>query len=240
MKTISLSGLALCFLFLPSALIGKDASSSYSQSYLILLKGDVAGSEIVTEKTTAAGELVSTSEHEMIVSDGLQTNRMTFSTRMVLAKTTGTPASYSYWYTSGNTGDSCEVAIANGQATRTLNRGGRTDQVTVPFEPGMILLDFNVYHHYDYLIRKYDLKKGGRQTFADFIPVIGTDIPVALTLLGESKQALKNGTFPVRNFGVEIVGIWSGSITVDKEGRLVRLLIPTQDIEVVRRDLMPD
>jgi hypothetical protein len=240
MTAISSLGLALLVLLLPSASMAKDAPSSYSQSYLVLIKGDVAGSETVTEKTSAAGELVSTSEHEMIVSDGLQTNRMTFSTRMVLAKTTGAPVSYSYWYTSGNTGDSCEVTIANGQATRTLSRGGRTDQVTAPFEPGMVLLDFNVYHHYDYLIRKYDMKKGGRQTFADFIPVIGTDIPIALTLLGESKQEMKNGALPVREFRVEIVGIWSGSMTVDKEGRLVRLLIPTQDIEAVRRDLMPE
>ena len=54
----------------------------------------------------------------------------------------------------------------------------------------MVILDFNVYHQYDYLIRKYDMKKRGRQVFANFIPVIGNDIPLAITFLDNEK--LKN------------------------------------------------
>lgn len=215
------------------------AASTYSESYAILIKGVVAGNETVTEKPGSNGDTVSTSDHEMLVTDGLETKSMKYSTRMVLSKSTGIPSSYSYWYTSGGTGDSYEVTINNLEITRVLNRGGRTSEVTVPLEPDMVILDFNVYHQYDYLVRKYDLKKGGRQTFADFIPVIGNDIPVAVTYMGDSKLDLKTGSLAVRNFRVEFVGIWTGTVTTNKDGRLVRLVIPSQDLEVVRRDLLP-
>jgi hypothetical protein len=215
------------------------AASNYSESYVILIKGNMAGNEIVSEKTDSNGDLVSSSDHEMLVAVGLETKQMKFSTRMVLAKNTGIPVTYSYWYTSGNTGDSYDVTIKNGQITRVLNRGGRTNEVTVPLEPGMVFVDFNVYHQYDYLVRRYDFKKGGRQTFADFIPVIGNDIPVALTYLGEERLDLKPNPLQIRNFRIEFVGIWGGTLSVNKEGRLVRLVIPTQDLEVLRRDLLP-
>jgi hypothetical protein len=215
------------------------ASSSYSESYAILIKGTPSGTETVTEKPDDNGNTISSSEHEMLVTDGLETKQMKFSTRMVLSKSTGMPISYSYWYTSGNTGDSYDVSIQNGQITRVLNRGGHTSEVKVPLLPDMVFVDFNVYHQYDYLVRKYDFKKGGRQTFADFIPVIGNDIPVALTFIGEEKIDLNPNPVQVRNFRIEFVGIWGGTLSVNKEGRLVRLLIPAQDLEVVRRDLLP-
>jgi hypothetical protein len=238
MKTIL--SLVAFLLLLMAPEFGRCASSSYSESYTILMKGTIAGSETVTEKTESGGEVVSTSDHEMLVSDGMQTKSMTFSTRMVMAKNTGVPSSYSYWYTSGNSGDSYEVTIKNGQITRVLNRGGNVSEVTIPLQPDMVFVDFNVYHQYDYLIRKYDAKKGGRQTFQDFIPLIGNDIPVALTYVGESKLDRKTGALPVRNFRIEFVGIWGGTLSVDKDGRLVRLLIPRQEIEVVRQDLLTD
>jgi len=217
-----------------------ETTSIYSQSYVIILKGARAGTETVTEKTEPNGEVVSTSQHEMFVTDGLETKRMTFSTRMALSQNTGIPTSFSYWYTSGGTGDSYEVTIQNSRVTRVLNRGGRTSEATVPLEPGMVFVDSTVYHQYDYLVRRYDFKRGGRQTFANFIPVIGNDIPVALTYLGEEKIPLKAGTLPVRILRMEFVGIWSGTMWVDKDGRLVRLVVPNQDLEVLRSDLVPE
>lgn len=233
--------LSFCFLLplLAFATAVRDTQSSYSESYTILIKGNVAGTETVSEKAEGS-DIVTTSEHEMLVSDGLETARMAFSTRMVMAKNTGIPSSYSCWYTSGSSGDSYDVTIKDGQITRILNRRGNVNEVTIPSHPGMVFVDFNVYHQFEYLIRKYDSKKGGRQTFPDFIPIIGNDVPVALTYLGESKIERKSGPLPIRNFRVEFVGIWGGNMSVDKDGRLVKLLIPKQEIEVLRQDLIPE
>lgn len=209
----------------------------YSQSYTILIKGTVAGHEKVSEKLNDAGQLVSSSEHEMIVTDGLAAKSMAFSTKMVFSKDGRDPVSYTYGYV-GGTGDYYDVAIKEGQITRILRRGGRTSEVTVPFEPGMVILDFNVYHQYDYLVRKYDSKKGGKQSFADFVPIIGNDIPINLIFLGDSTFQCSKGTLPIKNYGIEFVGIWSGQISIDREGRLVQLLIPAQELEVLRSDLI--
>ncbi len=217
-----------------------ETQAVYTQSYTILLKGTVAGSETVTEKPGDAGDLVSTSDHEIFVTDGLQTKRMAFSTKMVLSKGTLAPVTYAYQYTAGNTGDSYDVVIKDAQIFRTLNRGGRSSEAAIPLQPNTIILDVNVYHQYDYLIRKYDSKKGGRQLFSDFVPVVGNDIPLALTFVGNENLAVKDGSIPVKNYKVEFVGIFTGTASMDKDGRLVRLLIPAQDLEVVRKDLLPD
>jgi hypothetical protein len=235
MKTIVLLLLGL-FLF-ASVVDASDDKESYSQSYTILIKGEAAGSENVKETRGASGELISTSEHEIFVSDGLETKRMAFSTKMVLAKSTMEPKSYSFQYTTEGIGDSYEVHIEGGQVHRTLNRKGQTSSVSVPWQPNMVILDVNVYHLYDYVIPKYNMKKKGRQVFADFQPVIGTDIPLALTYLGDENLEYKQNSISVKHFRMELVNR-TGTVSVDKDGRLIRLLIPSQDLQVMRTDLL--
>ncbi len=228
----------LSFALLATSLSARESAPGYTQSYVILIKGAAAGRESVTETRSETGDLLVASEHEIFITDGLETKRMAFSTKMVLSKSTRIPVSYSYRYTSGNSGDSFDVVVKDGQITRTLNRAGRSSEASVPFKPDMVILDFNVYCQYDNLIPRYDMKKGGRQLFADFVPVIGNDIPLALTYMGEEKLTLSTGSLPIRNFRVEFVGIWNGTVSADKKGRLVRLVVPAQDLEVVRQDLL--
>jgi hypothetical protein len=237
MKSIGLLWLGV-ILFTVSAFAG-DAPAGYSQSYTILLKGTPAGSEVVTEAKSAAGDLISTSEHELLVTDGLETKRMTFSTKMVLSKSTGNPVSYAYRYTTGGTGDSYDVLVKDAQITRVLTKGGHTTESTMAIPINMVIVDFNVYHHYDYLIRRYDFKKGGRQIFANYVPIIGNDIPLAVTYLGNAEIPIEKGSLSTKNYKIEFVGIWGGSLFADKDGRLVRLVVPAQDLEVVRKDLLP-
>ena len=217
----------------------KDKAPAYTQSYAILIKGELAGTENVTETLSESGGVLSASEHEIYVTDGLGTKRMAFTTKMLLAKKTYAPISYSYKYTSGDAGDSYEVAVKGALIQRTLTRNGRTSEVTAPVQANTVILDFNVYHHYDYLVRRYDAAKGGRQIFSDFVPLIGTDIQLAMTLMGDTELKYEKGSVAVSSYGVEFVGIAGGTLFVDKNKRLVRLVIPAQDLEVVRKDLLP-
>ena len=216
-----------------------DTAPVYSQSYAILIKGELAGIENVSETVNETGDVLSASEHEIYVSDSLGTKRMAFATKMHLAKTSYVPVSYSYKYTSGDLGDSYEVAVKGALIRRTLTRSGRTSEATAPVQPNTVILDFNVYHHYDYLVRRYDAVKGGRQIFSDFVPLIGNDIKLALTSMGDTELKYEKGSMAVSNYTVEFVGIAGGTLSVDKNRRLVRLVIPAQDLEVVRKDLLP-
>jgi len=216
---------------------GSVYAEEYSQSYVILIKGQVAGSEEVEERTGAGNTLISSSDHDILVADGLETKRMTFSTKMVLAEGGKTPVSYSCRYTSGNTGDFYEVVVDDDEIRRTLSRGGNSTETSIPLEKNSVIVDINVYHLYDHLARQYDFRKRGRQMFAGFIPIVGNDIPVALTHLGDEKLELRGETLELKNFRIEFIGIGNGTFWVDGDNRLVRLLLPTQDLEVLRKDL---
>jgi len=216
------------------------SGSNYSQTYTILMKGSVAGTESVAEDTDEHGNIISTSEHEMLISDGLGTKRMAFSTRMILSKEDFTPTFYEYKYTLGSSGDSYEIAVRGDQITRVLHRGGYRSEVTAKLTTSTVIVDFNVYHQYDYLVRKYDFRKGGRQSFDDFIPLIGSDVPIALTFEGNSHWESARGAVHVRDFKIEFVDMWTGSFSIDENGRLVRLLVPSQELEVIREDFLPE
>ncbi len=237
MKKILL--LITVFSGLTGAAFAGEEKIEYSQTYIIFLDGSRAGKETVTERINSSGELVAESENELYVTDGLETKRMAYTTRMVLNKKSYKPKSYLYQYLTGNTGDSYEVIVEGDEITRTLNRRGETSVATAQFLPDTVILDYTVYHQYDYLAKKYDDKKKGRQLFSNFLPVIGNDIPIAFTYIGDSKLTNIRGNLPVKNYTIEFVGLRQGTVTMDKNGRLVRLVMPDQDLEVVREDVLP-
>jgi hypothetical protein len=212
----------------------------YSRSYAIFIKGTLSGTESVTEEWDAAGNVIASSTSEIALNDGLETKRMAFVTRMLLAAGTHAPVSYAYRYTSGTSGDGYEVTVKGGRASRILTRNGRTSEASTALDPAAVILDFSVYHQYDYLIRKYDFKKGGRQTFPNFIPLIAADIPLAVTRLEDSRLTGGRIEIAVRNFRVEFTGLWSATLSADKDSRLVRLSIREQDLEVLRTDVAPE
>jgi hypothetical protein len=211
----------------------------YSQEYLVFLNGSPAGTESVEERS-AKDALISTSTHDIIVVEGIERKRLTFTTSLRLEKATYAPLDYSCNYTSGNSGDSYHVSVRKGMVTRALTRAGHTSESAMPAKPGMVLVDFNVFHHFDYLLRRYDPKKAGRQTFFNFIPLIASDITLAMTRLEDTELTGGKKTVAVRNFKIEMVGVWLGIASFDGDGRLVRLLIQDKGIEVLRKDVQPE
>lgn len=110
----------------------------------------------------------------------------------------------------------------------------------MPLGDGVLLFDFNVYHHYEFLARKYDFKKGGRQTFRGYVPVVGGEISLALTRLEDSDLEAGKESIAIRSFKIEFVGVSTGTFSIDKAGRLVRVVLRDRDLEVVRKDLIPE
>ncbi len=216
-----------------------ELQDEYTQTYVVFIDGERSGKEIVTESVAGNGDRLAQTENELYVTDGLETNRMAYTTRIVLDGKSLQPKSYMYRYVAGSARDHYEVTIQGDTITRTLSRGGAISSANTEFKKDCILLDINVYHQYDYLIQRYDEKKGGRQLFSDYIPVIGDYIPLALTHLGDSTMRHAKGTIDVKEYQVEFVGLRTGTVLTDKSGRLVRLVIPNQNLEVVREDLLP-
>jgi hypothetical protein len=217
-----------------------QVTPSYSQAYSIFIRGEFAGTEKVSEIQDRNGNLISRSQHEIQVLDGLELKRLAFETTMTLAKDTSTPIAYQLKYTSGASGDFYDVKIKGTQIHRVLSRGGKVSEMDQQAGPDTVVFDFNVYHQYDYLARRYDLKKGGRQVFRNFVPVVGGEIPLALTYLEDADLDYGRGKMPVRTFRIEIVGVMTGAFSVDRGNRLVRLVVRDKDLEVVRQDIAPE
>ncbi len=62
---------------------------------------------------------------------------------------------------------------------------------------------------------------------------------LTLTYLGDGSYERPTAPIPVRNFKVEYVGMWGATFSIDSSGRLVHLVAPAQELEVVRTDLVP-
>ncbi len=217
-----------------------EAPPLYTQTYAIFIRGNPAGTETVSERLDKDGNRVVSSQHELLVLDPTSTSRLAFETTSVFAKNTPVLMSYSYKYLSGSSKDYYDVTIKAGKINRILSRAGNISETSLPMQPGTVILDVNVFHQYDELARLYDFKKGGRQTFSNFIPVIGNDLPLAVTWLEDAKLEYAQGVIPVRNFKIEFVGVRAGNYSTDMKGRLVRLIMREQDLEVVRKDLVSE
>jgi hypothetical protein len=233
--TILLLWLSILAGFLPQT----EPAPLYSQTYAIFIHGSLAGTETVSERMDKDGNRVCSSQHEMLVTDGLETKRMVFETNTVFVKDSTVPMSYSYKYLSGSR-DYCDVTVKGGKIVRVLSRAGNISETSAVMQPGTVIMDVNVFHPYDVVARLYDFKKRGRQVLSNFIPVIGSDVPLAVTWLEDSKLDYGKGTIPVRNFRVESAGMRVGNFSTDMNGRLVRVIMREQDLEVIRKDLVPD
>lgn len=217
---------------------GEQAEPSYQQTYRIFIHNSPAGTEAFSERIAKNGSLVVDSTHEILVSDGVETKRMAFSTSLTLEKKTYSPVTYSCRYSSGENKDSYEVSVSKGQVTRIITRAGHTSERSLAAQPGMVIVDFNVYYQFTYLYRHYEPKRGGRQTFSNFLPVLAVDAPVSLTRLddSEAKGSIKGS--PFQDFRIEFARMWVGIATFDHAGRLARLRIRDKGLEVVREDIL--
>jgi hypothetical protein len=216
----------------------ESSAPSYTQTYAVFIRNALAGTETVNERTDKDGNLVCTSQNQLRIADGLEVKQMSYETTLVLAKDRVTPVSYQNKYLSGSK-DSCTVTVKGGMISRVLSRGGNISETTAPLQPGTVILDVNVFYQYDVLARMYDLAKKGRQVFSNFVPVVGGEVPLAVTFLEDSKLEYGKGAVEVRNYKVEFFGSRVGALSTDTNGRLVRLLLPEQELEVVRKDLVP-
>ena len=225
-----------------SALTLTAADEPYTQTFVIMIENENSGTETVTEEKDRSGAIIYTSEHELLVNDSQTKNRMAFSTRMVFSRGAKNLQTYTCWYKTGqngNSGDSYDVSVKDGRITRVLTRNGQSVEITASFTQNMVVVDFNVYYQYEYLIRRYDRKKKGTQVFDNFIPVIGNDIPMKVTFIGDETLSFDEMNIETSRFRVESADIHTATLFVDKNNRLVVLENPSQGLRVIRKDLLP-
>jgi hypothetical protein len=142
----------------------------------------------------------------------------------------GTPLSYN-WSTEGAKKASADITFQGNVATIVLHVEGAkpfTQQFTFT-SPQVVILDNNTYHQYEILARLYDREKKGTQTFAVLVPQEMTPGSVTVESLGESTAGgAKLEELRVRTADLEV------DLYLDSNRRLIRLVAPASNAEVVR------
>jgi hypothetical protein len=144
----------------------------------------------------------------------------------------GTPVKYEFDMT-GTDGkkSAVDVVFNNGTATIETQAAG-SPAFTQEFfyeKPRVVVLDNNLYHHYALLVRMFDWKARGAQTFAVLIPQDQLPGSVTVEYIGEQNiggarlEALRMKSADLEAF-----------LYVDNNRRLMRIAVPDSKAEVVR------
>jgi len=141
----------------------------------------------------------------------------------------GSPVAYE-WSTQGQKKASAEIQFQNSIATITLhleNARPFTQQFTFT-SPLVAILDNNLYHQYAILARLYDREKKGSQTFSVLVPQEMTPGTVTVNSVAPAGVANAAEELRVQTPDLEV------DLYLDAKGRLIRLVAPASNAEVVR------
>lgn len=198
---------------------------------LIYIEGRQSGYENFQFRMDDGGLELST-ESNMVISESGAPSRLSFESKLLLDPETLAAKSYLYRF-KGEGRDSYQVDFEAGRATRRLLRGGRLDIKTSQLEHQPLLLDYNIYSHFMLLLHRYDLKKGGEQGFYSYLPLLGEEMPVSVSFVGEVPISSGGAAIKARAFKVDFAGIYSADILASPDNGILKITIPRGAIEVV-------
>jgi len=205
-------------------------------SFVILNKGRHIGSEEFNiSLMDGAGRIVSTTNYEITH----EARRLKVTLQSTLALERGlVPSAYDLVSQSGFQKQSLNVEFQLRLALCkfTLDTGEQTQAAILP--PEITIVDENIFSHWTVLLSRYNMKAKGSQVFTVFVPQMGTNGvgPVNVQYLG--KERIKVGykkskamRFKVAssNLSLDIWQVWQ-----DKTGRILKIISPKNDTEVVR------
>jgi hypothetical protein len=139
------------------------------------------------------------------------------------------PVSYD-WSAQASKKASAEIQFQNSIATIILrldNAKPFTQQFTFT-SPLIAILDNNLYHQYAILARLYDREKKGSQTFSVLVPQEMTPGSVTVESIAPTNGSNAAEMLRVQTTDIEV------DLSLDAKGRLMRLVAPGSNAEVVR------
>jgi hypothetical protein len=142
----------------------------------------------------------------------------------------GVPLTYN-WTAKTDKTNGANVVFTNGVAKTTLQMQGAApyQQENSFGNPLVVVLDNNLYHHYELLAHIYDWSKRGSQTFPVLIPQELTPGTITVSAAGPATADGKSyETLKVSTSDLEIV------LYLDPSHKLMRLEVPSGKVAVVR------
>lgn len=212
-----------------------SSPQDYSQAYTILMNRNKVGTEIVNEKTDTKGNRVYLAEQEINSSpNSKDKKKRIIRTKTVIGKESIFPSSYSY---DSNTGTDYDLKIEDGEIIRTFKDQEDRQVPKIPFNPQIPMFDLSVYHTVDYWIQKYNINKGGQQSFKTYLLPAGSIVNVVVGLSETPETEYENETKKLKHFEIVIDNEITILLWTDQNNRLYRMFINGPNIEVIRSDV---
>jgi hypothetical protein len=134
----------------------------------------------------------------------------------------------------GNT-STAKMEFDRGTANAEFNTGSGSEKRQYQFEPGVALLDDNVFHHYVLLARRYNYEKGGLQELYAFIPQESIGGILRMNYKGDEKIEINGKSTEVQHLIVDTNDLKLDLYLEGPEHRLVKLEVPSSNVVVLRQ-----
>lgn len=200
--------------------------------FIVSLAGKRIGSESF-EISAAADHLEAKAKIEMRVEQEGKTFEFKTSPKLALNAALQ-PLTYA-WSQKGAQTSQLEIDFQTSPAkTRYKTVTGEEDQRDFELSKDVVILDDNVFHHYQLIVYRYLRAGGGKQTYPAFVPQEA--LPGALDVqdagteseeIGTHKQMLHHLVFSTE---LKKIDLWA-----DEQGRVQRISISDAQLEAVRK-----
>lgn len=97
-----------------------------------------------------------------------------------------------------------------------------------------VIVENAVWHHFIYLLARYDAARGGRQSFVAFLPSQATEFSVELERVGSETHTVAGSQITVEHFRALAAGGLGVELWADSERVPLLIRIPAQGVRVVR------
>ncbi len=128
------------------------------------------------------------------------------------------------------------IDFQDGQALIKVEIGGQKTERRREISQDAILLDTNVWHHYRFLLARYDMQKKGEQQFTVFIP------QAALRQYDAEVEFRKRTSITIAGikragnlFDVRVANSFEVVAFTDEVGELLSLEFPAEKLKIVRQ-----
>jgi len=208
-----------------------DISSAFTPdkgSFKIMVNGAQMGKEdFDISPSGGGGDWIARGESQISAADGSKTSV----TGTLEFRADGTPVRYD-WSTQGAKKASATISFNGPIASIELHVGNArpfTQQLTFG-SPQIVILDNNLYYQYAVLAHLYDWRKKGSQTFSVLVPQELTPGTITVQSLGsQDVDGKKLDELSVKTEDLEV------DVYLDGSGRLMRIVAPSSNAEIVRQ-----
>jgi alpha/beta superfamily hydrolase len=130
------------------------------------------------------------------------------------------------------------IEFSEGKAISHTSKQGDTSTTELSIHQDAVILPNGLFYPYTFLVKRYDIEKGGKQEFFGFVaPQL--ELPVTVEYEGKERVDFLSGSFELEKLLANLGGVLGVNLWLNEKKELIKLSIPLQGIDVYREGYEP-